>query len=99
MDTLGIDASPEEIDDMIKEVVFNVYDLNVSDLHNNLFTALILFYQIDASGDGEIDFEEFVAVMSRKVNATYTSDQVKKAFKVFEANNPPGYVRAENLVR
>jgi len=44
MDTLGIDASPEEIDDMIKEVVFNVSDLNVSDLHNNLFTSLILFY-------------------------------------------------------
>ena len=41
MDTLGIDASPEEIEAMIKE--------------------------IDQDGDGDIDFEEFVAVMSRKV--------------------------------
>jgi calmodulin len=72
MDTLGIDASPEEIEAMIKE--------------------------IDQDGDGDIDFEEFVAVMSRKVNATYTSDQVKSAFRVFESNTPQGYVRAENLI-
>jgi calmodulin len=73
MDTLGIDASPEDIEHMIKE--------------------------IDQDGNGDIDFEEFVAVMSRKVNATYTSDQVKRAFKVFEHNTPPGYVRAETLIK
>ena len=33
-------------------------------------------------------------VMSRKVNATYTADQVKNAFKTFEANSPPGTVQA-----
>lgn len=37
--------------------------------------------------------------MSRKVNATYTSDQVKAAFRVFEATAPPGYVRSDTLVR
>lgn len=46
---------------------------------------LIRFYfnliRIDASGDGNIDFEEFVEVMSKKVNATYTADQVKHAFR------------------
>lgn len=73
MDTLGIDASTEEIDMMISE--------------------------IDQDGNGDIDFEEFVAVMSRKVNATYTCDQVKIAFKVFEGNCPPGYVRREALVK
>ena len=55
MDTLGIDATPEEIDLMISE--------------------------IDQDGNGDIDFEEFVLVMSRKVNATYTADQVKQSFK------------------
>lgn len=40
MDTLGIDATPEEIELMINE--------------------------IDQDNNGEIDFEEFVAVMSRK---------------------------------
>ena len=73
MDTLGIDASPEEIDAMISE--------------------------IDQDGNGDIDFEEFVAVMSRKVNATYTSDQVKGAFKVFEGKNGSGYVKADALIR
>lgn len=73
MDTLGIDATPEEIDAMIAE--------------------------IDQDGSGSIDFEEFVAVMSRKLNATYTSDQVKTAFKVFEGECPSGFVKAENLVR
>ena len=68
MDTLGIDATPEEIDLMINE--------------------------IDTDNNGEIDFEEFVAVMSRKVNATYSSEQVKNAFKVFEGTSgTPGYVK------
>ena len=40
-----------------------------------------------------------MTVMSRKVNATYTADQVKSAFKVFEANSPPGTVRADALIR
>ena len=73
MDTLGIEASPEEVDAMIRE--------------------------IDADGSGEIDFEEFVTVMSRKVNATYTADQVKSAFRVFETSVPPGFVRADALIR
>lgn len=37
--------------------------------------------------------------MSRKVNATYTADQVKTAFGVFEANNPSGFVKADALVK
>ena len=73
MDTLGIDASPEEVQAMIAE--------------------------IDEDGNGDIDFEEFVAVMSRKVSATYSADQVKSAFRVFESNTPKGYVRAETLIR
>jgi len=33
------------------------------------------------------------------VNATYTSDQVKNSFRVFEGNCPSGYVKADVLVR
>lgn len=43
----------------------------------------MMITEIDQNNDGEIQFEEFVAVMSRKVNASYTPDQVKAAFKVF----------------
>jgi len=61
-----------------------------------LFFLLCFDFSID--NNGEIDFEEFVAVMSRKVNASYTSDQVINAFKVFEGNSPNGYVGSETIV-
>ena len=48
--------------------------------------------EIDADGNGEIDFDEFVTVMSRKVNTSYTPAQVKAAFKVFERDAPSGFV-------
>jgi len=49
--------------------------------------------EIDADGNGEIDFDEFVTVMSRKVSTSYTPAQVKAAFKVFERGCPPGHVK------
>ena len=73
MSTLGIDSSPEDIDEMIRE--------------------------IDQDGNGDISFEEFVTVMSRKVHATYTAQQVKIAFHVFEGQNNPGYVKADDLIK
>ncbi len=37
--------------------------------------------------------------MSRKVNATYTSDQVKNAFKIFEGGAPGGHIKADALIK
>ena len=37
--------------------------------------------------------------MSRKVSATYTADQVKNAFKVFEGDAPPGHIKVDVLIR
>ncbi|CAK9010991.1 Calmodulin (CaM) [Durusdinium trenchii] len=71
MDTLGINATQEEIDLMINE--------------------------IDQDSNGEIDFDEFVAVMSRKVNAMYTIDQVRGAFRVFEDKSRPGHILPAEL--
>ena len=73
MDTLGIDATPEEIDLMISE--------------------------IDNDNDGTIDFDEFVAVMSRNVSATSSAEQLRGAFKVFEGAAPSGHIKVETLVR
>ena len=53
--------------------------------------------EIDADGNGEIDFDEVVTVMSRKVNTSYTPTQVKAAFKVFERDCPQGYVSMSAL--
>jgi calmodulin len=73
LETLGIDATAEELDLMLKE--------------------------IDEDGSGLIEFDEFVSIMSRKVNASYSADQVKRAFKTFEGVSPDGYVRADFLVK
>lgn len=40
-----------------------------------------------------------MAVMSRKVEASYSADQVKNAFKIFEVPGHPGMIKAENLVK
>lgn len=54
--------------------------------------------EIDADKNGEIDFEEFVAVMSRKIQADYTAEDVKEAFKVFEGGSADGMISVDNLI-
>mgnify|MGYP006099656399 CR=1 FL=1 len=53
--------------------------------------------EIDTDGNGDIDFDEFVAVMSRKVNADYSSKDVKRAFRTFALGQPNGYVSLESV--
>ena len=91
METLGIEATAEDIEHMITEIDKGYIASTKLGKFNNLFLVL--------DGSGEINFEEFVEVMSRKVNATYTADQVKVAFKVFETHNLPGKIRADALSR
>lgn len=59
----------------------------------------LMITEIDKNSDGLIQFEEFVAVMSRKVQATYGPDEVKQAFKIFEGDSPPGMIKTEFLRR
>jgi calmodulin len=59
----------------------------------------LMISEIDKDKSGSIDFNEFVTVMSRKVNTSYSADQVKASFRVFEGNAPAGHVKAEALVR
>lgn len=73
--------------------------IKVTNLWYFIFAKNLISLLLWKDGNGDIDFEEFVAVMSRKVNATYTSDQVKSAFKVFEGSAPSGYVKADTLIR
>ncbi|KAF4671481.1 Calcium binding protein [Perkinsus chesapeaki] len=49
----------------------------------------IMVAEIDENGNGEIDFEEFVQVMSRKTSADHSPDEVKSAFKLFAAPEAP----------
>ena len=59
----------------------------------------LMIGEIDKNNDGEIQFEEFVAVMSRKVQATYTAEEVINAFKVFQGSAPAGHIRIDDLER
>lgn len=48
--------------------------------------------------DVGIDFEQFVSVMSKRVQSDYTPEQLRMAFKIFETEDlPVGYVSTEVL--
>lgn len=53
--------------------------------------------EIDTDGNGDVDFDEFVAVMSRKVNADYTNKDIKRAFRTFALGQPSGYVNLDSV--
>ena len=46
-----------------------------------------LVKEIDADGDGQIDFDEFLAMLTRKANTNQIEDDIEKAFKVFDKGN------------
>merc|ERR1719222_659366 len=57
----------------------------------------LMVSEIDENGNGEIDFDEFVQVMCRKVNTDYTADEVRKAFRIVAGNAPEGSIRMKDL--
>ncbi|KAJ3322234.1 Radial spoke head protein 9 [Boothiomyces sp. JEL0866] len=44
----------------------------------------IIMNEIDSKGTGEIDFESFVATVTKKPQTTITQEQLKKAFMIFD---------------
>ena len=40
--------------------------------------------EVDADGNGDIDFSEFLTMMARKMKDTDSEDEIKEAFKVFD---------------
>ena len=47
--------------------------------------------EVDADGNGEIDFEEFLAMMAKKLKETDLEEDIREAFRVFDTKNS-GYV-------
>merc|ERR1711879_1061613 len=68
-------------------------------IHTTQEELKMMVSEIDENGNGEIDFDEFVQVMCRKVNTEYSAEEVRKAFKVFAGNAPEGYIRVKDLER
>ena len=40
--------------------------------------------EVDADGNGTIDFPEFLSLMTRKIKDTDTEEELREAFKVFD---------------
>lgn len=53
---------------------------------------LILFFL----GNGEIDFDEFLSMMAKKMKETDSEDEIREAFKVFDKDGD-GYLTQKEL--
>ena len=42
--------------------------------------------EVDADGNGTVDFPEFLTMMARKMKDTDTEEEIREAFKVFDKN-------------
>lgn len=52
--------------------------------------------EVDANGDGTIDFDEFLAMMARKMKDIDVEAEIKEAFKVFDEDGN-GFISANEL--
>ncbi|KAK7344066.1 hypothetical protein VNO77_13308 [Canavalia gladiata] len=52
--------------------------------------------EVDADGNGTIEFDEFLSLMAKKVKDTDAEEELKEAFKVFDKDQN-GYISASEL--
>ena len=52
--------------------------------------------EVDADGNGTIDFPEFLSMMARKMKDTDSEEEIKEAFKVFDKDGN-GFISAAEL--
>ncbi|KAL7412519.1 hypothetical protein BDY24DRAFT_341722, partial [Mrakia frigida] len=52
--------------------------------------------EVDADGNGKIDFAEFLTMMSRKMRDVDSEEEIKEAFKVFDKDGN-GFISAAEL--
>ena len=53
--------------------------------------------QVDEDGDGTIDFDEFLAMMAKKLKSSDSPEELLQAFQVFEYQDMEGSMPVEEL--
>ena len=48
--------------------------------------------EVDIDGNGEIDFDEFLTMMAKKLKETDLEEDIREAFRVFDNKNT-GYIK------
>lgn len=52
--------------------------------------------EVDADGNGTIDFEEFLTMMAKKMTLTDSEEEIREAFKVFDKDDN-GFISSSEL--
>lgn len=75
----------------------SLFDLIGVDIKEHEFQDVVA--EVDQDGSGEIDFAEFLQVMTRKVDMgpNVTVDSLRKAFKLFAEDCPEGNIKKSSL--
>ncbi|XP_052273875.1 calmodulin-like isoform X2 [Dreissena polymorpha] len=55
-----------------------------------------IIQEVDADGNGEIDFEEYLDMMANRMSYTGSANQIREAFKVFD-KEAKGYLTVDEL--
>jgi Ca2+-binding EF-hand superfamily protein len=54
--------------------------------------------EVDSNRNGTIDFDEFVSIMTKKVNVDYSKKEIERSFKYFvEEKGPEGCISKADL--
>lgn len=95
MRSLGQNPTEAELMDMINEVSSQHFFKNQKRTQVQL-THLSSLIQVDADGNGTIDFPEFLTMMARKMKDTDSEEEILEAFKVFDKDGN-GFISAAEL--
>ncbi|OWF56442.1 Calmodulin-2 [Mizuhopecten yessoensis] len=78
--------SEKELGTVLRSLGENLSD---NDLHD-------MMLEVDEDGNGEIDFQEFLSMMSRRMKDRGSKDDLREAFRVFDLDGD-GFITANEL--